>query len=283
MRLRRCEAFFVLMTNNPPIAISIAGYDCSAGAGVLADTKVFQSLGVFGLAATTAIVAQRPGHVGQIQWLEPDLFQAQLDELGVYPLAAVKIGMLGSESILKLTCRFIDKRPNVPVVLDPVLKASAGVSLSESDFIQSLKKDLLPRVTLVTPNRDEAEVLLGRTIDPSTDAIKAACRELVSTYECSVLLKGGHFESEQETTDYLCAIDDRETIQEFRLPNLDVPDLHGTGCHLSSAICAFLAKGEPMDRAIRKAKQHLHQAMAEHYQWLGSGESIEALADFKPE
>lgn len=262
---------------SPPIALTIAGYDCSAGAGVLADIKVFDSIGVFGLAATTAIVAQRPGHVGLIEWLDPKIFKAQLQELSVYPISTIKIGMLGSREILNYTCEFIDQHPTLPVILDPVLKASTGRSLSKSDFTQALQSQLLNRTSLITPNRTEAEILLNRKIE-SIDDIRQACRELVDGHGCSVLLKGGHFETDNQAVDYLCSVESPDKLERFSAPRLEAPDLHGTGCHLSSAIAAYIALGETMPAAIAKAKEHLHQRIENYHQWPGNeGESIEAL------
>ena len=248
-----------------PVALTIAGSDCSGGAGIQADCRTFERLGIFPTTAVTAIVAQSPGNVREFEIVSPQIFRVQLEEIGkTFPLAAAKTGMLGNGDILRATADFFRENREIPLVVDPVVKASAGVDLIDDESLELAKDELFPRATLVTPNRMEAESILGNSIRSRADFEKAA-ESINSRFGCAVLLKGGHFEPEKgEVMDVLC-VEGESGI--FRSPRLAVPDLHGTGCVLSAAIAAGLAKKMPLVEAVREARKNLRKWMENHHGW----------------
>ena len=246
---------------SPPVALTIAGSDSSAGAGVQADLKTFAALGVYGVNAITAIVAEAPGSVSAVSPVDQTLLRAQLKRVSFsFPVAAVKTGMLANRKIARETARFCRARPTIPLIIDPILRASAGKSLLSNDGRSYLKRKLLPLATLVTPNLPEAELLLGRSLDARDFALS-----LHEKFGCNFLVKGGHDQShEDEVVDYACI---HGELYEFPHPRLAVPDLHGTGCTLSAAITARLAHGDDLVDAIEKGIQYLGKAMQEHLHW----------------
>ncbi len=224
-----------------------------------------ESLGVYPVAAVTAVVAQSPGRVISFETVSPELLRAQLGELALtFVLAAAKTGMLGTVELVRVAAAFFEEHPRIPLVVDPVLRASAGPRLHEGGLLEEMRDRLLPRATLVTPNRAEAEALLGIIIDGPQAARDAATR-LGETLGCAVLLKGGHLEETGgEVVDYLY---DGRLLRELRAPRLDVPDLHGTGCTLSAAIAAYLARGSGLVEAVTRAASELRRRMANHLLW----------------
>lgn len=259
--------------DSPPIALSIAGSDCSAGAGIQADLKTFSALGVYGLTALTSVVAEVPGKVAAMRQLSADFVGEQVRILlEAFPVAAIKTGMLGSAEVVREIDSALDSSP-APLVVDPVSIASTGDRLASDGFESALREFIENRATLVTPNRSEAEQLLGSPIENA----EAAAAELSGKLGCAVLLKGGHFEG-RESIDWLAQNAETQPISTPRIEGLDV---HGTGCVFSAAIAAKLALGEELAEAVRQARAFLNQALVGHHRWAAAGgEAVKALAIF---
>jgi len=266
------------MQRTPLISLSIAGSDSSAGAGIQADLRTFAAHGVYGVCAVTAIVAEGPGEVARIHAVDPTLLRAQLEGVeSAFPLSAIKTGMLATEALVGLVAEFVRAHPGLPLVVDPVLRASAGESLLEEAGVARLRSDLLPLAHLITPNLPEAEVLLGTPIRTAGD-FAAAPRRLHERYGCDVLLKAGHFSTSDDLiTDHAWI---KGNLRTFSRRRLAVPDVPSTGCTLSAAITARLAAGEDVAEAIDGATRYLATALAHHHRWEGPGGPIEALNAF---
>ena len=242
-------------------ALTIAGSDSSGGAGIQADIKTMMANGVYAMSAITALTAQNTTGVTAIMEATPEFLKEQLDNVftDIRP-DAVKIGMVASSGLIetiadRLTCY---KAENV--VVDPVMVATSGARLISEDAIKTLTAKLLPLASVVTPNIPEAEVLCGMdagTISTEEDMIRAA-KHISETYDCAVLLKGGH--SVNDANDLLYRPDGE--YKWFRGKRIDNPNTHGTGCTLSSAIASNLAKGYNMDHAVQLAKEYISGALA---------------------
>lgn len=263
---------------SPPVVLTLAGSDSSAGAGVQADLKTFAAHGVHGVCAVTAIVAEVPGAVSRIAPVEASLFDAQLKRVvSAFPIATAKTGMLATAENVTVAADFARAHRGIPLVVDPVLRAGTGTPLLTEDGIEILKRDLLPLARLVTPNVPEAEALLGAPILTPDDFAEAP-RRLHDRYGCDVLLKGGHSAFDPHEVSDHAWIDGRAHL--FTRPRLGVPDVHGTGCALSAAIAANLALGCRLADAIERAAAYLAAALAQHHSWQGAGGLIEALNPF---
>jgi hydroxymethylpyrimidine/phosphomethylpyrimidine kinase len=266
------------MSFSPSIALTIAGSDSSAGAGMQADLKTFAAHGVYGVCAVTAIVAEVPGAVTRIEVIDQTLLNAQLKGVqSAFPLAAVKTGMLATEGLVATVIDFAKAHPHLPLIVDPVIRAGAGAALLDEAGLALMKSGLLPLARLITPNLPEAEILLGSSIR-SADDFAAAPRQLHERYGCDVLLKAGHFASADDTITDHAWIDGEHCL--FSRPRLAVPDVHGTGCTLSAAITARLARGKDLVMAIDGASRYLAACLAQHHRWEGPGGRIEALNAF---
>lgn len=242
-----------------PIALSIAGSDCSAGAGLQADLKTFQYFQTYGLTAATCVVAETPDIVLSVHPVPPAIVQDQVFLLlKNYPVAAIKTGMLFSKAHVVAISELLAKHPNIPLVVDPVMVASTGDSLLKKDAVEAYRDRLLPLATLITPNLDEAEVLVGRPIRDEV-AIENAAGELSDFFGTAILLKGGHLDA-PECADLLCQ---DGNLTWFRSPRIDTPTSHGTGCTLSAAITARLAHGDDLTSAIDRAKVYLSRTLSE--------------------
>ncbi len=257
----------------PPIALTIAGSDNSAGAGIQADLKVFGEFGVYGLTALTCIVAEVPGYVSAIQPVEPEVVHKQVAlSLATFPVAAAKTGMLYSRTIIEIVADLLPQLP--PLVIDPVMVASSGASLLEPDAVTLYRERLFPKAALVTPNLDEASALLdGRPIG-DVPAMRAAGAELVAQHGVPFLMKGGHLGSE-EAVDLLCLPDG--TVHEYRVLFTRGVSTHGTGCTYSAAITAGLALGLALPEAVDRAKRFVTAAVAQSLRWEGSRGTVTAL------
>ena len=251
----------------PPVALTLAGSDCPSGAGLQADLKTFSSLGVYGLTVVTSVVAEVPGSVAATLPLPAGLVAQQYDLLlQSFPVAALKTGLLGSAEIIEeLTPRLASFTG--PVILDPVAVATSGHSLVAGDYGDALRNLIAKAATLVTPNRAEAEWLLGAPIHSADEARDAALR-LAANLGCAVLLKGGHFDG-AESTDWLADSSEVLAISRVRIPG--GTSLHGTGCTYSAAITAELALGKGLHGAIEHARTYLHRACVHPYDWATSG------------
>ena len=238
-------------------ALSIAGSDCSGGAGIQADIKTMTMNGVYAMSVITALTAQNTTGVRAIQESTPEFLKQQMDAVfeDIWP-DAVKIGMVASSELIHVIADRLRFYGAKNVVVDPVMVASAGSSLIRQEAVQTLVKELLPLAALVTPNIPEAQVLSGRMIEDQEDMI-AAAKWIGDRYQCAVLLKGGH--SINDANDLLYA--DGE-IRWFEGKRIDNPNTHGTGCTLSSAIASNLAKGFTLAESVKRAKDYVSGALA---------------------
>lgn len=242
-----------------PIALTIAGSDSSGGAGIQADLKTFAAFGVYGASVITALTAQNTQGVRGVHRLPPDFVTAQCDAVfDDLDVRAVKIGMVAELSIIEAIVSALTRwKPN-NVVLDPVMVASSGDRLLSAEAVEGLRKHLIPMVTLVTPNLPEAAALLNEPVASDEAAIRKQGERLLAMGARAVLIKGGHGQG-AESIDYLFHGDD---VIALRAPRLATGNTHGTGCSLSSAIAAGLAKGETLEAAVRHAKTWITAAIA---------------------
>lgn len=239
-------------------ALSIAGSDCSGGAGIQADLKTMTMNGVYAMSAITALTAQNTTGVAAILESDPDFLAKQIDAVftDIRP-DAVKIGMVSSAPLIEVIADRLRFYKAGNIVVDPVMVATSGSALIETDAVQALKEQLLPLATVVTPNIPEAEVLSGMTIH-TPEEMEQAARQISEKYGCAVLCKGGH--SINDANDLLVANGEAKWFLGKRIDN---PNTHGTGCTLSSAIAANLAKGKPLDEAVQRAKEYISGALAD--------------------
>lgn len=247
-----------------PIALTIAGSDSGGGAGVQADLKTFAAFDVHGTTAITCLTAQNPATVLAIQPTRPEVLLAQLEAIFTeLPPSALKTGMLYSAKLIETASAFLnDQAATPPLVVDPVMVATSGARLLKPDAIRALRRDLLPLATLVTPNLDEASLLLERHVHSVAEARDAA-REIFEKWGCAALVKGGHRASDAEAVDVLFT-GRRTTIH--RSPYIPTANTHGTGCSLAAAIAAGLARGNSVGKAVRAAKEFITRAIRERYQ-----------------
>ena len=238
-------------------ALTIAGSDCSGGAGIQADLKTMTMNGVYAMSAITALTAQNTTGVRAIQESTPDFLKQQLDAIfeDIYP-DAVKIGMVASSELIHVIADRLRHYEAKNIVVDPVMVATSGSALMKNDAVQTLIEELLPISTLVTPNIPEAQVLSGLSIETKEDMIIAA-KHIGDNYHCAVLLKGGH--SINDANDLLYA---NGELHWFEGKRIDNPNTHGTGCTLSSAIASNLAKGYTLAESVQRAKDYISGALA---------------------
>lgn len=239
-------------------ALSIAGSDSSGGAGIQADLKTMTMNGVYAMSAVTALTAQNTTGVRAILEATPTFLAQQIDTVFEdIPPDAVKIGMVSSAPLIAAIAARLRAWNAKNVVVDPVMVATSGARLMEEAAIATLKKELLSLADLITPNIPEAEVLSGLTIQTQGD-MEAAARAIGETYHCAVLCKGGHRVSDANDLLY-----DHGAFQWFRGKRILTANTHGTGCTLSSAIAANLAKGFSLAHSVARAKAYLSQALAD--------------------
>ena len=237
-------------------ALSIAGTDPSGGAGIQADLKTMTMNGVFAMSVITALVAQNTTGVREIVELTPEFLGQQIDAVFEdIPPDAVKTGMVASCGLIETIAERLRFYQAKNIVVDPVMVATSGGRLISQEAVETLKTHLLPMAAVATPNIPEAEILSGVTIHSQSD-IEAAAKWISDTYGCAVLLKGGHNIS--DANDFLYA--DRAGTW-FYGARIDNPNTHGTGCTLSSAIAANLAKGFDLPTSIRRSKDYLSGAL----------------------
>lgn len=241
-----------------PRVLSIAGSDSGGGAGIQADLKTFSALGCFGMTAITALTAQNTTGVRAIHGVPPDMLGQQIDAvLEDIGTDAVKIGMLHSPDIVHAVAAAIDRHALQKVVLDPVMVATSGAVLIDNPAIAALVHELFKRVDLVTPNLDEAALLVGRPLD-SEAAMEVAAQELLGQGARAVLLKGGHLPGDT-VSDLL--ISQNGLKHWMRAPRIHSANTHGTGCTLSSAIAAHLALGHSLQEAVEAARAYVRGAL----------------------
>ena len=258
-----------MTTQHYPRVLTIAGSDSGGGAGIQADLKTCSALGCYGMTAITAITAQNTVGVQAIHALPPNLLAQQIDsvvsDIGV---DAVKIGMLHNPEVVHVVAQAIQKYRFKHIVLDPVMVATSGDALIANETISVLVEELFPLVTMITPNLDEASLLLKRPIQQVNELV-AAARDLNNLGSPAVLLKGGHLAEQPdvntsgaEVTDVLLYPQGGTLhTQTYTSPRILSSNTHGTGCTLSSAIACYLALGEQLPEAVAKARAYIVQAI----------------------
>lgn len=254
------------MTSSIKTALTIAGSDSSGGAGIQADLKTFQALGVYGMSAVTAVTVQDTRMVHAVQEIDPRIVHDQItclfDDMTIH---AVKIGMASSVRLINAIADALEKVQRPPVVLDPVMISKSGYALLKADARQALVERLFPLANVVTPNLHEAETLVGYAI-ADLEQMKAAARQIVQLGAEKVVVKGGHLNG-PTATDILF---DGRSFRQLSSPRTATGNTHGTGCTFSSAIAAYLAKGEAFFEAVQKAKGYITGAI-EHALDIGKG------------
>ncbi len=246
-----------------PVALTIAGSDSSAGAGIQADLKTFSALNVYGLCALTCVVAETPGRVSKIEPVSVDMVREQIKVLlRGFPVAAIKTGLLFTGEIVAEVVRVLREHRAIPLVIDPVMVATSGDALLQDAAIEIYERELFPLATVLTPNLSEAARLSGKSINDIA-SMHAAGRMLTRKYGVPVILKGGHLKGDQ-------AIDllfENETVTEFSAPFSRGVVTHGTGCTYSAAIAAGLAAGLSLTDSVARAKKFVSATIAQHYEW----------------
>jgi len=268
--------------SSPPVVLTIAGSDNSAGAGAQADLKTMSALGVYGVTAITCVVAEVPGKVSAIQPIEPRIVAGQIRLLfDAFPIAAMKTGMLYSREIIAAVVAALEafkghsSKLTIPLVVDPVMVASSGDPLLRADAITLYRERLFPLATLVTPNLDETAALLGRRI-ASIGEMRRAGAELTGRFGVAFLIKGGHLRG-RTATDLLFA---NGEVAEYSAPFVPGVSTHGTGCTYSAAIAAGLGKGLALRDAVAGAKQFVTAAVTNFLRWEKDGHTTDALNHF---
>jgi hydroxymethylpyrimidine/phosphomethylpyrimidine kinase len=242
-----------------PVALTIAGSDSSGGAGIQADLKSFAALGVYGASVITALTAQNTSGVTGVHAVPPDFVTAQIDAVfGDLDIKAVKIGMVAQLATIDAIAAGLKRWSPQHIVLDPVMVATSGDRLLTTDAVAGLRTKLIPRAALITPNLPEAAALLDEPIAAGEDAIAGQGERLLAMGCQAVLIKGGHGQGAQ-SIDYLFGGNGTVALA---APRIATQNTHGTGCSLSSAIAAGLAKGEDMETAVRHAKIWISVAIA---------------------
>jgi hydroxymethylpyrimidine/phosphomethylpyrimidine kinase len=242
-----------------PIALTIAGSDSSGGAGIQADLKTFAALGVYGASVITALTAQNTMGVSGIHLVPPDFVTAQIDAVfSDLDIKAVKIGMVAHRATVEAIAAALQRWSPAHIVLDPVMVATSGDRLLEPEAAQALRARLVPMAAILTPNLPEAAALLDEPIASSEAEIEGQGRRLLALGCPAVLIKGGHAGG-GESIDYLTRAD---STLKLSAPRIATQNTHGTGCSLSSAIAAGLAKGEDLVTAVRNAKSWVSDAIA---------------------
>lgn len=244
--------------NHTPIALTIAGSDSGGGAGVQADLKTFSALGVYGSSVITALTAQNTVAVTAIEDVSPAFIRKQIDAvLSDLSVKAIKIGMLSHSATIRAVAAGIAAYPDIPVVLDPVMVAKSGDVLLQPDAHEVLLEYLFPLASVVTPNLPEAAILLGTDEAQDESMMSDQGKSLLATGCHAVLMKGGHLTG-AHCVDLLL---EREGVSRFEYPRILTRNTHGTGCTLSSAICAGLARGLSLAQATADAGAYLHAAI----------------------
>jgi hydroxymethylpyrimidine/phosphomethylpyrimidine kinase len=242
-----------------PTALTIAGSDSSGGAGIQADLKTFAALGAYGASAISALTAQNTKGVTGIHPVPPDFLRAQIDAVfGDLDVGAVKIGMVAQRASIDAIAEALTRWSARHVVLDPVMVATSGDRLLAADAVEALRTKLIPLATIITPNLPEAAALLNDAVAANEAAIENQGERLLAMGCPAVLIKGGHGQG-SESVDYLVQA---SGVLALPAPRVVTKNTHGTGCSLSSAIAAELAKGAALETAVRNAKAFVSAAIA---------------------
>jgi hydroxymethylpyrimidine/phosphomethylpyrimidine kinase len=251
------------MSPTLPVALTIAGSDCSAGAGIQADLKTFQHFQIHGLTAVTCVVSETARVVRAVHPVPVDVVSDQVSLLlDSFPVAAVKTGMLFSAAHVRAVAGILERHRVPSLVVDPVMMASTGDPLIEPEAIQAYRELLFPLARVITPNLPEAEVLLGGRIS-NQSSLESAARDLSARLGTAVLLKGGHLEG----PDCVDVLVDKGEVFRFTEERIQTAAAHGTGCTLSAAIAAALARQESLAWAVEMAKGYLGSTLRHSYQF----------------
>lgn len=246
------------MPNKIPIALTIAGSDPGGGAGIQADLKTFHQFKVFGTSVITALTAQNTVGVFGVHAVPVEFVHAELTALADdLPPAAMKSGMLATRELVETVATWVGGRAGVPYVLDPVMVSTSGHRLLDTDAESAVKRRLVPLATIVTPNLDEAEILVGHPVRDLA-AMERAGAALLSLGAKAALIKGGHLAG-SSLVDLLVT---PAAAVRYERPRIDTTSTHGTGCTLSAAIAAGLAQGRPLERAVPDALDYVARAIA---------------------
>lgn len=265
-----------MIDSEPTVVLTIAGSDSSAGAGLQADLKTFQSMEVYGLTAVTSVVSEVPGQVSQLQPVEAALLKDQLELLlDRFPVRALKTGLLPTLDLLQVVVEVLSRHPQVRKVVDPVMVATSGDRLMREEAQAYLEYALLPLAEIVTPNLDEAAVFFGRPIE-TLEAMDQAGKLLSGRWQTAVLMKGGHLR-QAEAIDHLYQAG--QLTGEFKSAYHEGIETHGTGCTLSAALTAGLGKGAEIGSACEVAKRFVSAAIGQSFCWPAgvSAKSVSAL------
>lgn len=248
------------ISSKTPITLTIAGSDSGGGAGIQADIKAISATGGYACSVITALTAQNTQGVTGILGVDPSFVEQQLDAVfSDLDVKAVKIGMLSDANIIRMVAKKLRQYQPKFLVIDPVMVATSGDLLLEQDAISTLKSELLPLADVITPNLPEAAALIGSDLPETEQAMKdmiAALRDIGSR---SILLKGGHLEKDEYSTDLLILEDD---VIRMSTPRIATRNTHGTGCTLSAATASFLAQGYPLQEAVQHAKSYITKAIS---------------------
>lgn len=258
-----------IQNQSPPNALTIAGSDSGGGAGIQADIKTFVALQCYGASVITALTAQNTARVSAVFDVSAEFIGEQIDAIFEdIPIAAVKTGMLPSAPIVEMTATKLREHAVANVVVDPVMVTTHGQRLIDDKAADAIKSQLLPLATVVTPNITEARILSGAPddADNSLAAIEAMARAIMRLGSSAVLIKGGHGDG----SDCVDVLFDGASVQHFSSPRIDTKNTHGTGCTLSAALAAFLARGESVADATRMSKDYITEALAAAFP-LGKG------------
>ncbi len=270
----------------PPVVLTIAGSDSGAGAGIQADSRAIHALSAFACTAITALTAQNTRGVARWQPTSPSLLAAQIDAvLSDLAVAALKTGLLPGTPAIRAVARVLARHPRrLPLVIDPVIGSTSGTRFLDAAGLRALRRHLFPLATLITPNWPDAAALTGLPVTTLAEAEHAA-RALARSAGCAVLLKGGHSPDRARCIDLLVTLSSPAApdsssspvspsprLRRFSAPRLATPNTHGTGCTLSAAIAAGLARGIPLPAAVARAQVLLRRGLATHRAVrLGSG------------
>ncbi len=258
------------------IALTIAGSDSGGGAGIQADLKTFSALGVYGASVITALTAQNTRGVSGVHGVPPEFVTAQIDAVfSDLHIDAVKIGMLHSREVIEAVAAGLIAHKARHIVLDPVMVATSGDPLIREDAIAALSQHLFPLADIITPNLDEAALLLGAARAANLDQMRDQAEQLLRLGARAVLLKGGHL----RRPDAVDLLHDGTAAARLSAPHIDTANTHGTGCTLASAVAAGLAKGLPLIKAAEDAKHYLSGAIA-HADELSIGEGAGPVHHF---
>lgn len=240
-------------------ALTIAGSDSGGGAGIQADLKTFSALGCFGMSAVTALTAQNTRVVTDIFPVPPEFIGRQIDavmeDIGA---DAVKIGMLHSPEVIEMVAQKLEQWHCKNIVLDPVMVSKSGDNLLRKDAVDALRTILIPKATIITPNLPEAGVLLNRPVVSVSD-MEDAVKRLADLGCANILLKGGHLDDTSSVD--LFFRKETDTLTRYPCQRIDTPNSHGTGCTLSSAVCAGLARGFDIETSVKNAKLYITGAL----------------------